>query len=185
MSAGAPLRRSPTGQVRGRMRHCLAVWLARLLVPVLVAACSPEIPSGPEIPPGVKFLELTGSWLYTASEVQRAGSTGGAPCEITGVVLELEKIKGAGAFSGKSAGGNLTCAGELAFLSGPLASYSILEGYAFNEFISFDFGSPDWRHDGLVVSTDSTTIDSMSGKFTLRNAGVVFEGKFRAVRRAG
>ena len=155
-----------------------------LLVIGAGAACRPEI-SGPDVPEGVSFLELTGAWDYTASDVRRAGSSNDAGCQISGVVLQLVKVKDAGAFTGRSSGGALACSGELGFLSGPLVSYPIGEGYTFNQFVSFDFGSPDWRHDGLVVSTDSVKIDSMNGKFTLKTEGVVFEGNFRAVRRGG
>jgi hypothetical protein len=161
-----------------------ARWAGATLLAALVAACNPEIPTDPP-PAGVSFLELSGQWVYSASELRRAGSPGDAPCEVTGTILELRQIEGAGAFTGTSSGGVLTCPGELSMLSGPLIPYRIGEGYTFNQFVSFDFGSPDWRHDGLVVSKDSVTVDSMSGEFTIRNAGVVFEGRFRAVRRGG
>ena len=158
---------------------------ALLLFLIGVAACRPDDFSGPEVPEGVSFLELTGEWNYTATDIRRAGSSSDAGCQINGVVLELEQVENAGAFTGRSSGGALACSGELAFLSGPLVSYPIGKGYTLNQFVAFDFGSPDWRHDGLVVTTDSVHIDSMNGNFTLRTEGVVFEGNFRAVRRGG
>ena len=155
-----------------------------LLAVGAAGACRPDLTES-ELPDGVKFLEVTGEWAYTASDIHRAGGSTQVGCQISGVVLQLTKVKGAGAFTGRSSGGALACSGELAFLSGPLVSYPIGDGYTFNQFVSFDFGSPDWRHDGLVASTDSAKIDSMSGKFTLKTEGVVFEGNFRAVRRGG
>ena len=160
-----------------------ALALALLLIGA-AGACRPDI-SGPDVPEGARFFELTGEWAYTASNIRRAGSSNDAGCEIGGVVLELEQVEDAGAFTGRSSGGALSCSGELAFLSGPLVSYPIGKGYTLNQFVAFDFGSPDWRHDGLVVSTDSVKIDSMNGTFTLKTEGVVFEGDFRAVRRGG
>lgn len=171
----------------GRARRRGAEWLLRsalaLLLPGAAAACRPDL-SGPEIPEGVTFLELTGDWKYVASDLRRAGSGPESSCKIEGAVLHLEKIENAGAFTGSSSGGALTCTGELGFLSGPLTPYPIENGYTFNQFVAFDYGSPDWRHDGLVSTSDATNIDSMSGTFTLRTEGVVFEGKFRLDRAA-
>jgi hypothetical protein len=179
--ATPPRRAAP--RASGRFSRLRSAALA-LLVVAGGEACRPDL-TGTEVPEGVRFLELTGEWAYTASDVHRAGSSTEAGCQISGVVLQLTKVKDAGAFTGRSSGGALACSGELGFLSGPLVSYPIGNGYTFNQFVSFDFGSPDWRHDGLVVSTDSVNIDSMSGKFTLKTEGVVFEGNFRAVRRGG
>jgi hypothetical protein len=157
---------------------------ALMLLPIGAGgACRPDL-SEPDVPDGVRFLEVTGDWAYAASNVRRAGSSDGAGCQISGAVLHLEQVEGAGAFTGRSSGGELICSGELGFLSGPLVSYRIGEGYTFNQFIAFDFGSPDWRHDG-VVSAGSVQVDSMNGKFTLKTEGVVFEGIFRAVRQGG
>ena len=172
------------GRGAGRFSRLRSAALA-LLVIGAGEGCRPDDLSGPEVPAGVEFREITGEWAYTATDIRRAGSSTDPGCQISGVVLELEQVEDAGAFTGRSSGGALACSGELGFLSGPLVSYPIGEGYTFNQFVSFDFGSPDWRHDGLVVSTDSVKIDSMNGKFTLRTEGVVFEGDFRAVRRGG
>lgn len=174
---------SATGRARASER--LLRRFRRVLVAVAIGcsavSCSPDIPSEPETA-GIRYFELTGSWVYTASGVRRAGSEGDAPCAIQQMTLTLEKVKGLRDFSGRTSGGRFVCSGELAFLSGPLVPYAVTAGTTFNQFVSFNIGSPDWRHHGIVVTTDSVNIDSMAGKFTLRNAGIVFEGDFRLVR---
>lgn len=149
----------------------------------LSAACSPEIPTDPIKPDGVRvFLQITGDWSYSATDVRRIGAPSDPPCRITGVRLSLTQVRGAGAFFGRSTGGTLTCTGELALLSGPLTSFQIADGYTFDEFVSFDFGSPDWRHGGLVTTADSVNVETMVGTFTLKTGGVGLEGTFRAER---
>jgi hypothetical protein len=180
MSAPATARRAG-GRAARSFSGLRSAALAVLAIGA-VGGCRPDL-SGPDLSGGAKFLELTGAWDYTASDLRRAGTSSESSCRISGVVLDLVKIKDAGAFTGRSSGGALTCSGELGFLSGPLVSYRIGGGYTLNQFVAFDFGSPDWRHDGLVVSSDSVNIDSMNGTFTLKTEGVVFEGNFRAVRR--
>lgn len=149
-----------------------------------LAGCKPDLPVDPNPVAGLKFLEVTGHWAYSATDVRLSGSPSPGPCEITGVTLTLTKIPKAGAFSGRSTGGRLTCMGDLSFLSGPLADYPIAEGYTFNQFVAFDLGSPDWRHDGYVATADSVSVDSMSGNFKLMNGGIMLEGLFRAVRQS-
>lgn len=147
------------------------------LLPVILAGCGSE-GEIPTPPPGVSFQQVTGKWQYTGSEVRLAGSGATGQCEITGVVLDIEQIRHAGAFSGRTSGGVLTCQGELSVLSGPLQEYPVGNGYTFNEFIGFDIGTPDWRHEGLVEG------DSMSGHFKLKNGSLQFEGRYVAVRRS-
>ena len=162
-----------------RRSACLA--FAGVAGLAVLAACKPQLPVDPD-PAGIKFLQVTGDWPYTASNIHLAGSSGPAPCAITGVRVSLTQIERAGAFSGRSTGGTMTCTGPLAFLSGPLIDYPIDNGYTFNQYVAFDLGAPDWRHDGLVMTSDSIVVDSMSGSFTLMNGGVEFQGEFRAVR---
>ena len=149
---------------------------------VALTGCKPDLPVDPGTPEGVRFLEISGAWSYSATDVKLVGSASPGPCEITGVKLTLTQVTNAGAFSGHSTGGEMKCAGSLAFLSGPLVDYPIGNGYTFNEFVAFDLGTPAWRHDGLVTTMDSIDIDTMRGTFTLVNGGIAFEGRFSAVR---
>ena len=151
---------------------------------LLMVACAPDISLPTEVPPGVKFLQVTGEWSYSATEIRRIGVPSDPPCEITGVTLRLDQIPTAGAFSGRSSGGTLVCTGELALFSGPLASLPIQTGYTFNEFVAFDFGSADWRHDGRVSTSDSVNVTSMTGTFTVKGGSVELRGEFMVHRRA-
>lgn len=160
-------------------------WIAAALLGAVCAGCGPDLPTQPGPPPGVRFLQVTGDWEYFASEMRLAGSTGAAPCQIRDVTLSITQIRRAGAFSGRASPGQLTCGGELSFLSGPLTDYPVGNGYTFNQYISFDLGTPDWRHEGLVATEDSVWGVSMSGSFRLRSGGLLFDGKFRASRRPG
>lgn len=153
------------------------------LLCVWMSGCKPDLPVDPGLPANVRFLEVTGEWTYSATDVRLRGSPSPGPCTITGITLTLTKIPKAGAFTGRSTRGRLECTGELAFLSGPIAELPIDNGYTFNQFIAFDLGSPDWRHDGLVSTTDSVSVDSISGGFKLNNGGIEFEGHFRAIHR--
>lgn len=140
----------------------------------LLAGCSPEVDTG--IPTGVEFQEISGEWSYAASQITDA-SNPGVVCEVSGITLSISKIPRAGAFSGRTSAGRLTCTDRFASFIVPLESFPIMRGYTFNEFISFDVYTPDWRHDGLV------TTDSMSGRFTLRSGVHRFTGNFVARRR--
>lgn len=166
----------------------VTAWLGGGLLLLGSAACKPDLGVEPDLPPGVRiFLTLAGTWRYTATDVRLAGSSGPAPCRIDGVTLQLEQRRGErtgrpiGAFTGRSQGGQLTCAGNLAFLSGPVSSFPVDSGYTFNEFVAFDIGSPTWRHDGRVSTHDSVRVDSMWGAFTLNSGGIELNGLFSAV----
>ena len=158
--------------------HVMRARILRVfLLPLVLAGCGPD-EEIPPLPTGVKyFSQVSGTWDYTGSEVRLAGSAASGECAITGVVLDIEQIKHAGAFSGRSSGGVLTCQGELSALSGPLQEYPVGDGYTFNGFIGFDIGTPDWRHEGKVDG------ESMGGTFKLRSGSLQFEGKYTAVRR--
>lgn len=158
-------------------------WMLIVSCGIAFAACKPDLPVDPGLS-GTRFFDVTGSWTYTATNVRLAGSAPPGPCEISGVTLILTQVPKAGAFSGRSTGGRMTCTGSLAFLSGPLIDYPIDDGYTLNEFTSFNIGGPDWRHEGYVVTKDSVVVDTMSGTFKLRNGGIDFQGDFRTVRRS-
>lgn len=150
---------------------------ALLLAALLAAGCTDAPPTEPNAP----RRAVAGEWAYTAPEVRPAGSGGEAPCEITGLVLHIEQLryKGAivGTLEGRTSGGRLTCRGDLSVLSGPLASYKLGNAHTIKEFIAFDIGTPDWRHDA-VLAGDS----AMSGHFLLRNGALRLQGSFVARR---
>lgn len=164
--------------VRAARRRALAPSLAALLS---LAACSPEtVGGGTEV--DVEFRPVAGTWAYTASEVRLAGAGGEAPCRITGMVLEINQFRNngrlVGDFDGRASGGTLDCRGELSSLSGAIQPFAVGQGYTFNEYVSFNIGTRDWRHDGFVAG------DSMSGTFVLRQGSLGFEGRFVAKRTA-
>jgi len=146
-----------------------------------LAACSPAT-EGAGTGTEVRFPRVSGTWSYAATDVRLAGSGGDAPCRITGVVLEINQFRNSaglvGDFEGRASGGTLACGGELSSLGGALQPYTVWQGYAFNEYISFNIGTRDWRHDGFVEG------DSMSGTFVLKHGSLSFEGKFAAKRTA-
>jgi hypothetical protein len=148
----------------------------------LWAGCKPDLPVDPRLPAGIKFLQVTGTWDYSASAIRLEGGDSSDSCEIAGVRVTLEQIEKAGAFTGRSVGGQMTCTGSLSPLSSSLVGFPISNGYTFDQFIAFDLGAPDWRHDGLVITADSVRVDSLSGSFRLDNGGLVFKGDFRMVR---
>jgi hypothetical protein len=143
--------------------------------------CKPDLPLDPT-GSGLLYLRVIGDWAYTASEIRLQGAQTSATCEITGVRLTLDQYERGGGFFGKSSGGQMKCGGSLSGFSGSFAGYPIGTGYTYNQFIAFDFGAPDWRHQGFVTTTDSVRVDSISGTFILDNGGLVFAGKFRMVR---
>lgn len=149
---------------------------------LLAAACSPDKVFEPGAEAANNFPAVSGTWAYTAREIRLAGTGGAAPCEITGLTLEINQFrhkgKRVGDFDGRSSGGTLTCRGDLAFMSGALQPYRVWEGYALNHDIAFNVGTVDWRHWGFVEG------DSMSGQFWLKQGTLQFEGKFVATRTA-
>lgn len=167
-------RRSPAGRARA-VALCGAALLA-------MGACSPETQVLPGTGAEVDFPPVSGTWSYAASEVRLAGTDGEPPCQITGVVLTINQFryKGelVGDFDGRTAGGALACRGDLSSLSTALQAYPVGQGYAFDQYISFNIGTLDWRHEGFVAG------DSMSGTFVLKQGLLRFEGKFVAKRTA-
>lgn len=153
--------------------------LALAILPVAAAGC---YDTPPPTDPEVSHQAVAGEWAYRAPEVRLEGSAGDAPCEITGVVIELKQLshKGrrVGTLEGRTRGGTLTCRGNLAPLSGPIESYPIGNAHTFNQYVSFNFGTADWRHDGIV----DAAADSMGGIFVLRNGALRLEGTFVARR---
>lgn len=147
-----------------------------------LAACSPETEGAPGTGTEVKFPRVSGTWSYSATDVRLAGSGGDAPCQITGLVLEIDQFRNsaglAGEFEGRASGGTLACRGELGSLGGALQPYRVWQGHAGNGYIGFNIGTHDWRHDGSVAG------DSMSGNFVLKHGSLSFEGKFAAKRTA-
>lgn len=147
-----------------------------------LGACSPEIRGAPGTGTEVKFPRVSGTWSYSATDVRLAGSGGEAPCQITGVVLEINQFRNpaglVGDFEGRTSGGMLACRGEFSSLSGALQPYPVWQGHAGNGYIGFSIGTHDWRHDGSVAG------DSMSGIFVLKHGSLSFEGKFAAKRTA-
>ncbi|HEX2187624.1 MAG TPA: hypothetical protein VHG51_01940 [Longimicrobiaceae bacterium] len=162
-------------------RRSLAVPPVLAALAVLAAGCSPDVEVDPT-EPGLVPQAVGGRWAYTGSDVRLAGRAGDAPCEVTGLELDIEQLFHNGRMTrtleGRTSGGTLTCRGELSFLSGPLQTYPITNGHTFNEHIAFSIGTDDWRHSGFVQG------DSMSGTFTLQQGAVKFEGRFVARRRS-
>jgi hypothetical protein len=122
--------------------------------------------------------EVAGEWAYTASDIRLAGRPAGPACEITGMTLALGPWRPTG-FFGRTSGGDLSCTGDLAPISGPLPSYPVRRGGAVLHFIAFDIGSEDWRHDGTISG------DSMTGVFRLQQGSIRMEGNFLAVLLRG
>lgn len=140
----------------------------------LLAGCSPEVDTG--IPTGVVFQEISGEWSYTASKISDDNNPA-VVCEMSGVTLSITKIPRAGAFSGRTSAGALTCGDQRGRFTVPLESFPITNGYTFNEFISFNVYTSDWRHEGSVAE------HSMTGTFVLRSGVHEFKGQFVARRR--
>ena len=166
------------------MREPVRALAAALSGAALMAlgACSPEKETVPGTGADLTFPPVGGTWSYTATGVRLAGTGGEAPCEITGVTLQINQFrykgKRVGDFDGQSSGGTLSCRGDLSSLSGAIQPYPVGEGYTFNEFIAFNIGTLDWRHAGYVAG------DSMSGTFVLKQGSIRFEGNFVAKRTA-
>lgn len=149
------------------------------LLPLSTAGCQGD---EPPTEPGISYQAVGGEWAYTASEVRVAGSDGEAPCQIGGLVLHIEQLsyKGArvGTLKGRTSGGTLTCGGLLSGMSGPVAEFALGNAHTFNDNVSFDIGTPDWRHEGQV----DAAADSMGGHFRLKNGALQLQGRFVARR---
>lgn len=178
----------------GRWLRGLGVGLAIILG---LYGCKPELPSEPGTVP---LYDLSGEWSYNAFDMRMAGSPSGPACTIEGVVLTLGPWTRDG-FFGRSSEGGMKCTGELSQFSGPLASYPIIDGgmvrtrQTADIAFSMSGSHASWRHEGFL-SHDTVKVvergdtirrlvytDTMTGHFRLRNGGVAFDGKFRAIRR--
>jgi hypothetical protein len=137
-----------------------------------LAGCRPDM-SGPE---AVVLPDLSGDWSYSAEEIRAAGMHGGGECAIDQVTLTLAPWRATG-FFGRSDGGRLQCSGALTPLSTELPSYPIRRGGMVSHHIAFDFGNPEWRHQGYMEA------DTMWGTFLLRTGGAELTGTFKARRR--
>lgn len=166
---GAGLGVPPAGIRRRSTWRYFASLLGAL---ALITGCSPDIPTVVHNLP-----DVVGEWSYSATNITVVGRGGSARCEIEGVTLFIGPWRYSG-FYGRSEGGRLNCTGNLRPLDGDLPSYPVRRGGAVAEFIAFDIGTPDWRHEGTLVR------DTMSGNFRLRSGGVDLQGQFRVVRRS-
>lgn len=176
--------------VHDRVMHRTII-ACTLVAAAALAGCRPDL----TVPNPNRLPDLSGEWSYTASEIRLTGSTSGASCTIEGVTMKLGEWVDIGLF-GRASEGTMRCTGELSPLSGPLPSYPVRRGGMVAHHIAFDFSDPGWRHEGFlshdtvkVVALGDTIrrvvfTDTMSGRFRMRSAGVGFEGKFLAVRRA-
>lgn len=143
------------------------LWLTAIASSVLWACvgASPTQTSG--------LPEVEGEWAYSAFDIRVVGQPSAARCEITGVTLELGPWRSEG-FTGRTEGGRLECSGELSPLSTDLPSYPVRRGGSVLDFIAFDIGSPDWRHDGKIGA------DTMGGIFWIQQPAYRLEGRFKA-----
>lgn len=145
------------------------------LVPAVFAlaalgACRPDdTPTDPTV-----FTDLTGTWTYRATDIRTAGMT----CAIPALTVRISQVHGAGAFTGDSSTGEMICTDRLETHRIVLDAFPIVNGYTFNEFLSFDLYNAEWRHGGTVV-----TPDSLIGTFRLVNGTAEYQGNFSIVRR--
>jgi len=142
------------------------------LVVILLAGCRPDITD----PTAVELQDMSGEWEYAASQLRATGAPGAGECVIEEVTLTIAPWRATG-FFGRSDGGRLRCTGALEPLSEALASYPVRRGGMVLHHIAFDFGTPDWRHQGFVDA------DSMWGTFALRSGGTELAGRFIARKR--
>ena len=149
------------------MRAALALALVACL-----AACKPELP----VDPSKSLIDLSGPWTYGATGMRLEGLEDGSQCVVEGMTLEVGPWAADG-LTGRTAGGVLSCTGALVRFSGPLERFHIQGGGNVDQYVSFEFGGPDWRHDGEIVG------DTMRGAVKLASGRTEFHGQFRAVRR--
>jgi hypothetical protein len=142
-----------------------------LLAVVTAAACRPPLDPREDLP------DLSGTWDYTAHEVQLIGDDGASECTIEGLTLTLGTW-GFDGFVGRTSGGVLECTDRLAHFSGELESMPVRRGGMVLHYVAFDFISSVWRHDGVLDGDDV-----INGSFRLRSGPLEMTGRFRAERR--
>jgi hypothetical protein len=150
-----------------RLLRAGALWVGILGA---AAGCEPD----DQGPVGIEFRDLSGRWSYSATFSHGTTLT----CEIDDLPLEFAQIPGTGSFSGSLASGSMRCSDAVSTHQVPLEGYPVVDGYTFNEFVSFHLYTKEWRHGGLIVRPDS-----LDGDVQLMNGGVRYEGRFSAVRR--
>jgi hypothetical protein len=155
------------------MRIARRPWAAAVAaLAALLAGCSPDLPAEPQS----QLQDLRGDWSYSATALRLDGFDPASSCEVKGLTMAVGPWIATG-MTGATSGGELSCTGQLAPLSGTLDRYVVRGGGMVQQFVSFELGGPDWRNDGVL------TADTMAGDVKLSSGGVQFHGLFKAIRR--
>ncbi len=154
--------------------------LAALLVGVAACETDPNAPGrrGGGLGGGRgDVVEVSGDWVYNASNLAAAGLT----CNVSNVSLSLQQKDST--FTGTYSGGQVACVGPgVAPDSVQFGTGVVLNGLVRGDSIFFDLDTPDWRSRGRLTG------NSISGETVVRidfglDGAFFLVGPFGAVKQ--
>ena len=124
---------------------------------------------------GPKTAAVSGTWTYSASNVQGSGET----CNSTGTTMTL--TQSGSTFTGTYAGGTLTCTGVFGSLTQQIGSGVVANGTVSGSSVSFNFDTTDWTNTGSMSGTTMT--GSLVIRVTVGATSAVLTGTFSAAKQ--